>query len=1298
MGRIIRIEVEDFKSYKGFQTIGPFKNFTAVIGPNGAGKSNLMDAISFVVGVQTRQLRGEQLKDLVYNADGKREEERRQAKVCLIYQPAAGEIKGVAPGQELSFERTISFAGSSKYCLQHKTVTRGEYDKKLKEIGVLVKARNFLVFQGDVEAIASKTPKELTKFFEDISSSGELLQEYDELKTKKDEAETDTIFTYQQKKGVIQEKKQAREQKDEADRFNQKLEQLEELKTEYFLLQLWQVTQDIDVHVGKIKQLTDQLAEISHEENVVEAHIEEKKKEAAKAHKISFDAEKEVRKVRNELADLDPTAIKATEAVSHLKRTVKLNATTVEKATSELEKQKTEKEGLTADIARLEKAEKLLQEKLAACLASSKISEEHLDELERVKEEARAKSVAARAKVQSLQRTYDLSAEKLTMHRRNVSSLTQRKADLVKEKEGFQVRQQNMMQQIEDMKKQVQDSNDNLEQQRQEFKDLNTQRTELLAELEKANDVLHNVKAFRAESRKERDMKDMMEHLKQHYRGGVKGRLVDLCTPSSRKYDTAISVALGRYMDAIVVDKETTGMECMKYLRDKRLGVAMFIPLDTIEVRRTQERHRQLGPGFRLAVDILEYDESLEKAIQHALHGVVICETLGDARDLCFKRHERVKAVTLGGHVISTNGDMTGGTSGGRGGKQQSRFEQKELDQAREKRNHLRDKMDDLDGKMFALAGHQSGIRQHARRGGRDQLTGGTLQDLELAVANAQNKLKFARMDSENTTQKLDEIDRETARIDKELRRIKPELQQLEATVSQELDNLNVYKKKVQGVENRMIDEFGKRIGVENIREAERQSVGEQSKLREGLGRISEQRSKLESQLRYVESRRLKQALERAEKKLVQTKAKLKAKEVEAAKVATAVNEKNELLDDAEIEYKRCKRDLDEKQLESREALKARDEVLEKKSGITKKLTGQENQAEKLRAKRHEILSKAELDQVHIPLKAGSESAKKRQRGDDGEERGSSKKVRKDDDSESSMSDAESSSKASSRKQSSQSSDPSSMGFSRSESKFVKNDEVQTADIDFSLIESIDTDQETPEERASLLKKHETKIQVLQEELEKIQPNMKARERYDDVAMRLKDTDAKLSLARVQSRKIELSFEKIKQSRYKKFMHMFEHVSNTIDKVYRELTKSSRHPLGGNAYLSLDNTEEPYLGGIKYNAMPPTKRFRDMDQLSGGEKTVAALALLFAVHSYHPAPFFVMDEVDAALDNVNVFKVSNYIRRNSNNFQCVVISLKDTFYDKADALVGIYREKKYNCSQTLTMSLDGYAENDNEEE
>lgn len=85
-------------------------------------------------------------------------------------------------------------------------------------------------------------------------------------------------------------------------------------------------------------------------------------------------------------------------------------------------------------------------------------------------------------------------------------------------------------------------------------------------------------------------------------------------------------------------------------------------------------------------------------------------------------------------------------------------------------------------------------------------------------------------------------------------------------------------------------------------------------------------------------------------------------------------------------------------------------------------------------------------------------------------------------------------------------------------------------------------------------------------------------------------------------------------------MRAFDHISGTIDRIYKDLTVSRTHPMGGAAYLSLESEEEPFLHGIKFTAMPPTKRFRDMEQLSGGEKTVAALALLFSIHRCAQAP------------------------------------------------------------------------------
>ena len=85
---------------------------------------------------------------------------------------------------------------------------------------------------------------------------------------------------------------------------------------------------------------------------------------------------------------------------------------------------------------------------------------------------------------------------------------------------------------------------------------------------------------------------------------------------------------------------------------------------------------------------------------------------------------------------------------------------------------------------------------------------------------------------------------------------------------------------------------------------------------------------------------------------------------------------------------------------------------------------------------------------------------------------------------------------------------------------------------------------------------------------------------------------------------------------------------------------------------------------------------------------MAALALLFAVHSYQPSPFFVLDEVDAALDNANVAKISKYIREHAGpGMQFIVISLKTGLFQSSEALVGIYRDQGANSSKALTLDV-----------
>lgn len=200
---------------------------------------------------------------------------------------------------------------------------------------------------------------------------------------------------------------------------------------------------------------------------------------------------------------------------------------------------------------------------------------------------------------------------------------------------------------------------------------------------------------------------------------------------------------------------------------------------------------------------------------------------------------------------------------------------------------------------------------------------------------------------------------------------------------------------------------------------------------------------------------------------------------------------------------------------------------------------------------------------------------------------------------------------------------------------------------------------------------------------------MRAIERLESVENRLKATEQDFENSRTALKEARDAFNTIKAKRFELFNKAFEHIKEQIVAVYKDLTRSEAFPIGGHAYLDIeDDTDTPYLSGIKYHAMPPLKRFRDMEHLSGGEKTIAALALLFAIHSYQPSPFFVLDEVDAALDNANVEKIKKYIREHAGpGMQFIVISLKTGLFQDSESLVGVYRDQEVNSSKTLTLDV-----------
>jgi structural maintenance of chromosome 1 len=133
-------------------------------------------------------------------------------------------------------------------------------------------------------------------------------------------------------------------------------------------------------------------------------------------------------------------------------------------------------------------------------------------------------------------------------------------------------------------------------------------------------------------------------------------------------------------------------------------------------------------------------------------------------------------------------------------------------------------------------------------------------------------------------------------------------------------------------------------------------------------------------------------------------------------------------------------------------------------------------------------------------------------------------------------------------------------------------------------------------------------------DLERVVPNMKAVDRLKDVQNDLQLAEDEADDARRASKEARDKFLSLKKKRCELFNKAYQHMSGCIDRIYKDLTKQANGQGGGMAFLSLEDSEEPYLAGVKYNTMPPGKRFVEIEQLSGGEKTMAALALLFSIH------------------------------------------------------------------------------------
>ena len=163
--------------------------------------------------------------------------------------------------------------------------------------------------------------------------------------------------------------------------------------------------------------------------------------------------------------------------------------------------------------------------------------------------------------------------------------------------------------------------------------------------------------------------------------------------------------------------------------------------------------------------------------------------------------------------------------------------------------------------------------------------------------------------------------------------------------------------------------------------------------------------------------------------------------------------------------------------------------------------------------------------------------------------------------------------------------------------------------------------------------------------------------------------------------KLRRVIQEITQVMKKQFIEQFEIINRNFNIVFRELFE------GGFAEVRLADEENVLESGINIIVQPPGKKLQNMMLLSGGERALVAIALIFAILRMRPAPFYILDEIEASLDDANVYKFAEYLRRYTDKLQFIVITHRKGTMEASDILYGVTMEE-HGVSKVVSLRMD----------
>ena len=655
MVKVNRLHLHGFKSFAKPVDLEFLDGFNTCIGPNGSGKSNILDAFCFVLGkLSAKSMRAEKSANLIFNG-GKQGNPLKEAEVSIFFDNTKQEFpmaNNPHPQPEVKITRIIRQNGNSIYKINDEVRTRQQVLELLSAAKIDPDGHN-IILQGDIVHFMEMHPEERRQLIEEISG----ISIYEDRKQKamnelsKVEAKlNEGSIILNEREAYLRELKKDR---DHALKYQELSQNIKSNKATYLHMQVSEKQKKIDGVDARQQKHQERMDKVKGKIQGLREEIQKSKQQIEKITKdIEERSEKESVALQKEIDDLRTKLLQGRERFN----TVQSEIAKVEERKKQLNSGIGE---VDATVARLEAGAKDCKEKLAVLQQREKKMEAELQELRKRQFGGVSEEFAA-------------LEEKIVSHERQTSELQDELQKVLQTKFSIDAKLASLDEKLKNYQQLGKEMN--IEKVKSDLKKIEEQLgkafiedSSCLSQLKETSRQLTGKEAelFKLQAREsgiresvtsDRAVETILQLRKEDKFAKKIFGTVSQLGKAEDKYALALEVAAGARMKSIVVDTDETAAQCIKLLKEKKSGVATFLPLNKIQGKIGSAVK---GSGIHgAAIDLISFDKKFKDVFSYVFGGTTVVDDIAAARRVGIGK---ARMVTLEGDLVETSGAMIGG-------------------------------------------------------------------------------------------------------------------------------------------------------------------------------------------------------------------------------------------------------------------------------------------------------------------------------------------------------------------------------------------------------------------------------------------------------------------------------------------------------------------------------------------------------------------------------------------------------------------------------------------------------------